>query len=84
MRIVKETVAKLGIAGELIVFLWKRKLWWLIPMVRRAPGVRHRDRRGRFDGRWAVRVHAVLGAACYQDHVPPTPPDTALRRYDDD
>ena len=33
MRIVKETVAKLGIAGELIVFLWKRKLWWLIPMV---------------------------------------------------
>ena len=33
MRIVKETIAKLGIAGELIVFLWKRKLWWLIPMV---------------------------------------------------
>ena len=33
MRIVRETVAKLGIAGELIIFLWKRKLWWLIPMV---------------------------------------------------
>ena len=33
MGIVRETVAKLGIAGELIVFLWKRKLWWLIPMV---------------------------------------------------
>ena len=33
MRIVRETIAKLGIAGELIVFLWKRKLWWLIPMV---------------------------------------------------
>ena len=33
MRLIKETVAKLGIAGELIVFLWKRKLWWLIPMV---------------------------------------------------
>jgi presenilin-like A22 family membrane protease len=33
MRLIQETVAKLGIAGELIVFLWKRKLWWLIPMV---------------------------------------------------
>ena len=33
MRLIKETVAKLGIAGELLVFLWKRKLWWLIPMV---------------------------------------------------
>ena len=25
--------ARLGIVGELFVFLWKRKLWWLIPMV---------------------------------------------------
>ena len=33
MRLIRETIAKLGIAGELIVFLWKRKLWWLIPMV---------------------------------------------------
>jgi hypothetical protein len=24
---------RLGIAGELIGFLWERKLWWLIPMV---------------------------------------------------
>ena len=23
----------LGIASELIFFLWERKLWWLIPMV---------------------------------------------------
>jgi len=23
----------LGVAGELLVFLWQRKLWWLIPMV---------------------------------------------------
>ena len=22
-----------GIAGELMTFLWERKLWWLIPMV---------------------------------------------------
>lgn len=33
MRLIKDTAAKLRIAGELIVFLWKRKLWWLIPMV---------------------------------------------------
>jgi hypothetical protein len=24
---------RFGIAGELIGFLWQRKLWWLIPMV---------------------------------------------------
>jgi VIT1/CCC1 family predicted Fe2+/Mn2+ transporter len=22
-----------GVAGEIIAFLWARKLWWLIPMV---------------------------------------------------
>lgn len=22
-----------GVAGELLVFLWQRKLWWLMPMV---------------------------------------------------
>jgi hypothetical protein len=26
-------VSRLGIMGELLVFLWERKLWWLIPMV---------------------------------------------------
>ena len=26
-------VANAGVVGEIIVFLWKRKLWWLIPMV---------------------------------------------------
>jgi hypothetical protein len=25
--------SNLGVAGELLTFLWKRKLWWLIPMV---------------------------------------------------
>jgi len=25
--------ARAGIAGELVVFLWERKLWWLIPVV---------------------------------------------------
>ena len=24
---------RLGVVGELLTFLWKRKLWWLIPMV---------------------------------------------------
>ena len=33
MRIVREIGDKLGIAGELLVFLWQRKLWWMIPMV---------------------------------------------------
>jgi hypothetical protein len=24
---------RFGIAGELLSFLWQRRLWWLIPMV---------------------------------------------------
>ena len=24
---------QLGIVGELLSFLWQRKLWWLIPMI---------------------------------------------------
>jgi len=24
---------RLGTVGELLAFLWKRKLWWLIPMI---------------------------------------------------
>lgn len=24
---------RLGIAGELLSFLWQRRLWWLLPMV---------------------------------------------------
>ena len=26
-------LTRLGIVGELLAFLWQRKLWWLIPMV---------------------------------------------------
>ncbi len=33
MGAVKNLVAKFGILGELLFFLWQRKLWWLIPMV---------------------------------------------------
>jgi hypothetical protein len=26
-------VDRMGIVGELIRFLWSRKLWWMIPMI---------------------------------------------------
>ena len=29
----RSMTANLGAVGELMGFLWKRKLWWLIPMV---------------------------------------------------
>jgi len=29
----KRLISKLGIFGELLVFLWRRKLWWMIPMI---------------------------------------------------
>lgn len=29
----KRLVSKLGVFGELLVFLWRRKLWWMIPMI---------------------------------------------------
>ena len=32
-RIGSGLIARLGILGELIFFLWKRKLWWMIPMM---------------------------------------------------
>ncbi len=28
-----EFVSRLGIIGELLRFLWARKLWWMIPMI---------------------------------------------------
>ncbi len=33
MKIGEGARNRLGIAGELMSFLWERKLWWLIPMV---------------------------------------------------
>lgn len=30
---VKGMITNTGIVGEVIQFLWARKLWWLIPMV---------------------------------------------------
>jgi hypothetical protein len=28
-----DLVARMGTMGELLSFLWQRKLWWLVPMV---------------------------------------------------
>lgn len=33
MRWLSGMADRLSVAGELLVFLWERKLWWLIPMV---------------------------------------------------
>ncbi|MBM3932937.1 MAG: hypothetical protein FJ319_01320 [SAR202 cluster bacterium] len=33
MSVIRDIGGKLGIAGELLAFLWSRKLWWMIPMV---------------------------------------------------
>jgi hypothetical protein len=30
---IKETITNTGVVGEVLQFLWARKLWWLIPMV---------------------------------------------------
>ena len=30
---IRSMVSNLGVAGEFLVFLWRRKLWWLIPMI---------------------------------------------------
>ena len=33
MRVLREIGDKFGIAGELLAFLWHRKMWWIFPMV---------------------------------------------------
>lgn len=33
MSIHGELGAKFQIAGELLAYMWRRKLWWMIPMV---------------------------------------------------
>jgi hypothetical protein len=33
MKVTEGIRSRFGIAGELLSFLWQRKLWWLIPMV---------------------------------------------------
>lgn len=29
----RDLIVRMGIIGELLQFLWKRKLYWLIPMI---------------------------------------------------
>jgi Family of unknown function (DUF5989) len=29
----RSMASNFGVVGELLTFLWRRKLWWLIPMV---------------------------------------------------
>ena len=29
----RDMIARMGILGELLMFLWRRKLYWLIPMI---------------------------------------------------
>jgi hypothetical protein len=29
----RDMIARMGILGELMMFLWRRKLYWLIPMM---------------------------------------------------
>jgi hypothetical protein len=33
MQLIRDIGGKFGIAGELLAFLWQRKLWWMIPLV---------------------------------------------------
>ena len=33
MSYFKRVASKLGIMGEMMIFFWERKLWWMIPMV---------------------------------------------------
>ncbi len=33
MRLFEQAVSRLGIVGEVFAFLYRRRLWWLVPMV---------------------------------------------------
>jgi len=33
MQVLRDMGSRLGIAGELLAFLWQAKMWWMIPMV---------------------------------------------------
>lgn len=32
-KFIRSMSANFGVVGELLSFLWKQKMWWLIPMV---------------------------------------------------
>lgn len=33
MKFLKNIIGSLSISGELLTFLWKERIWWLIPFV---------------------------------------------------
>lgn len=33
MRTMREVAGRASVVGELLGYLWRRKLWWMIPMV---------------------------------------------------
>ena len=33
MQLIHELVGRFGIAGELLMFFWRQKMWWMIPLV---------------------------------------------------
>lgn len=33
MSVIQEMGDKVGIAGEMMVFLWRRKMWWMFPII---------------------------------------------------
>jgi len=33
LTFLRTMITNLGTVGEILIFLWQRKLWWLIPMV---------------------------------------------------
>jgi len=33
MKLINRLFSQFSIAGELVGFFWKRKLWWMIPLV---------------------------------------------------
>jgi len=33
LSLIRVMSSKIGIAGELLAFLWQQKMWWMIPIV---------------------------------------------------
>lgn len=33
MRLINRFLSRIGIFRDLLIFVWQRKLWWLIPMI---------------------------------------------------
>ena len=33
MKTLRSILSRFGVVGEMFSFLWKRKLWWLMPMM---------------------------------------------------